>query len=305
MPTYLLVLIVFALIGASWFASAAVTRKQFAKEREAKKDDAGIRNYVLEASTETAFVRARFDPPIPTSLPTDEQMRLGLKNMVNVDWNAAFAMLYGYPADYDMSRVSLGERLSISDPRNQAFIRNFIENDYRVIGHDMIGVQITGEPVAIVASTSGVIENGYLTGLWGTMINKTALINAESELRKSKEMLSRTLRLSPDAIVISKLEDGVIIDVNDGFRVLTGYSRGEVIEMSTVELGLWNNPARRDELLKIMLETGSFRDQHVEFIAKSGEIVECLISAECMKIGSEDCVLSLIRRVTPENNQSP
>ena len=118
-------------------------------------------------------------------------------------------------------------------------------------------------------------------------------------------MLSRTLRLSPDAIVISKLEDGVIIDVNDGFRVLTGYSRGEVIEMSTVELGLWNNPARRDELLKIMLETGSFRDQHVEFIAKSGEIVECLISAECMKIGSEDCVLSLIRRVTPENNQSP
>lgn len=303
MPTYLLVLLAFTLVGATWLVSAAVTRRQLAKERDSKKDDASIRNYVLEASTETAFVRAKFDPPIPTSLPTDEQIRLGLNNMVNVDWNAAFAMLYGYPADYDMSRVGLGERLAMSDPRNQAFVRNFIENDYRAIGHDMIGVQVSGEPVAIVASTSGVVENGYLTGLWGTMINKTALINAESALEKSKEMFSRTLRLSPDAIVISKLEDGVIIDVNDGFEDLTGYSRDEVVDISTVELGLWRDPARRNELLSMILETGSLRDQDVEFISKSGEVVECLISADCMRVGTENCVLSLIRRVTPENKR--
>ena len=298
MPTSLLILIAIILVGITYFATAAITRWQLAKESVNRQEYGDIRNYVLDISTETAFVRARFDPPIPTSLPTDEQIRIGFKNMINVDWNAAFALLYGYPADFDMSKVSLGERLSMSDPRNLKFTRDFVENNYSAIGHEMIGTRVSGEPIAIVASTSGVVENGHLVGLWGTMINKTALKNAELALKKSKEMFSRALELSPDAIVISRLEDGQIIDVNDGFRVLTGYSRDEVLKVSTVDMGLWEDSSRRSELLRLISENGTIRDEELRFIRKNGETITCLISADCMTIGDENCVLSVIRDIS-------
>lgn len=293
-----LVLMAILLVVVTYFVSGAITRRQMQKKTAKRQEHSDIRNYVLDVSTETAFVRAKFDPPVPISLPRDEQIRLAFQSMVNVDWNAAFALLYGYPADFDMSTVSLAQRLAHSDPRNQKFTRDFVDNNYSAIGHEMIGTKVSGEPVTIVASTSGIVENGHLVGLWGTMINATALRDAELALQRSKQMFSSALDLSRDAIVISKLEEGEIIDVNDGFRVLTGYSRDDVLQASTVKFGLWEDPMRRQELLHMIKEKGIIRDEELNFIRKSGERITCMISAERMTIGDENCVLSVIRDVS-------
>lgn len=298
MPTYLLVFVIIVVIALTYAVSAAITHRRLARKFADRQHLTSMRNYVLDVSTETAFVRARFDPPIPTSLPAEEQIRLAFRNMVNVDWNAAFALQYGYPADFDMSSVSLGDRMSLSDPRNQDFVRDFIKNNYSAIGHEMFGTTVSGESVTLVASTSGVVKDGYLTGLWGTMIDKTALKNAESELRGSRELLSRTLQLSPDAVAISTRDGGVIIDFNDGFCALTGYSRDEVLEKSTVTLGLWQDASRRQELLSKILETGKLRDEAITLITKSGNPINCLVSSDWVIVGTQNCVLSVIQDIS-------
>ena len=122
--------------------------------------------------------------------------------------------------------------------------------------------------------------------------------NAESELRGSRELLSRTLQLTPDAVVISKRDDGEVIDVNDGFCALTGFSRTEVLEKSTVALGLWQNVSRRQELLAKILETGRLRDEAITFTTKSGQTINCLLSSDWVIVGAQNCVLSVIHDAT-------
>lgn len=64
-------------------------------------------------------------------------------------------------------------------------------------------------------------------------------------------------KTSPDAIAILKYPEGIFIDVNDAFEIITGYSKNEVIGKSTDEIDLWYNVNDKlrliDELKKIKL----------------------------------------------------
>lgn len=59
---------------------------------------------------------------------------------------------------------------------------------------------------------------------------------AEVNLRVSEEKFSKTFRAGPDAIVISTLADGRILDVNYNFLRLTGFAQGEAIGQTSVGL---------------------------------------------------------------------
>jgi PAS domain S-box-containing protein len=52
---------------------------------------------------------------------------------------------------------------------------------------------------------------------------------AEENLRISEEKFSKAFRAGPDAIALSTLDDGRILDVNYNFLRLTGFARGESI----------------------------------------------------------------------------
>lgn len=46
---------------------------------------------------------------------------------------------------------------------------------------------------------------------------------------KSQEKFSLVFKNSPVLMAITSLEDGVLLDTNDFFTELTGYTRGEVL----------------------------------------------------------------------------
>ena len=59
----------------------------------------------------------------------------------------------------------------------------------------------------------------------GTSLNVTARLLAQEPLRQSAEKFSRTFHLSPDAINLNRLADGVYVEVNEGFQRITGWTR--------------------------------------------------------------------------------
>ena len=59
---------------------------------------------------------------------------------------------------------------------------------------------------------------------------------ATEALRLSEEKFAKTFHISPDAILISSVVDGRIIDANDSFFRITGYTRDEVIGRPTEEI---------------------------------------------------------------------
>ncbi|GBD96452.1 MAG TPA: PAS domain S-box protein [Nitrospirae bacterium] len=117
-------------------------------------------------------------------------------------------------------------------------------------------------------------------------------------LRLSEEKSSKAFRSSPDWIVISTLEDGRFIDVNDAFLRITGYRREEVIGRTAKQLGIWAEPDERDKMAAIIREHGKIRDHEARFCMKSGEIRIMLRSAEAIDLEGEKCIISVTHDIT-------
>ena len=71
------------------------------------------------------------------------------------------------------------------------------------------------------------------------------LAAASKELQASEVRHRTVFQTSLDAMAISRLRDGKIVDVNKTFLDLMGFQRDETIGRTTVELGLWTNPSER------------------------------------------------------------
>jgi PAS domain S-box-containing protein len=139
---------------------------------------------------------------------------------------------------------------------------------------------------------------GQITGLVGIGHDITERKLVEEALRESEERFSKAFHASPTGILITRLEDGHILDANDSFCRLTGYSRAEVIGRLVPDLKIWPTPSGRFQALAQLREHQPIRDAEEEFYTKTGETRLALVSAELIEIGGEECVLVLFYDIT-------
>jgi len=120
----------------------------------------------------------------------------------------------------------------------------------------------------------------------------------EEDLRISEERFRTAFHFSPDAIIISRTTDGRLVDVNEGFSLISGYSRDEALQSSTIALKLWVNLQDREKVIAALQEKKSIRDYEFSFRNKSGKILDCLYSGEIILIGDEQHILSVVRDIS-------
>jgi PAS domain S-box-containing protein len=121
---------------------------------------------------------------------------------------------------------------------------------------------------------------------------------AENALRESEERFAKAFQASPDALIITRIADGTILEVNDSFVSLAGYERDELIGKSTLALGIYLDPTNRDRALAILKEKGSVRDYEFAMKRKSGEALWVLFSAQPIDLRGEHCWLTIGRDIT-------
>ncbi len=119
-------------------------------------------------------------------------------------------------------------------------------------------------------------------------------------LRGSEEKFAGVFRLSPDAMVISSLADGHVVDANESFFRVTGYTTEEVMGRRIEELDVWQ---RRDDwagLLARLQAEGSVREMELEFHSQSGSSGAGLISAALIEVAGEPCLITIARDITAQ-----
>ena len=121
---------------------------------------------------------------------------------------------------------------------------------------------------------------------------------AEEALQQSATLFRTVFETSPDAIIITRIEDSVIVDVNSSFTAYTGYDRGEVIGRSVLEIEIWQDLDLRKAFLSEVFEKGYAFNREADFCTKAGDFITCLLSTRKIVINDEPHLLTVVRDIT-------
>jgi PAS domain S-box-containing protein len=120
----------------------------------------------------------------------------------------------------------------------------------------------------------------------------------EEDLRISEEQFSKAFYASPDSVAIAEVKTGRIIQVNQGFERIYGYTAEEAIGKSPIELDIYVYPEDRQKMLSILQRDGRVRDLEVMGRHKSGELRTCLMSVEATEMRGEACLVSIAHDIS-------
>ncbi len=122
--------------------------------------------------------------------------------------------------------------------------------------------------------------------------------NAEELLLQSEEKFSKAFRASPDIIIITSIEDGRIIDINDRVEKILGYTRDELVGKTTLEMGIWEDLNQRDYYICLLNKNGFVYDLDVNFVSKNRGIINAVLSTEFLTLSEKNFAISSIRDIT-------
>lgn len=110
--------------------------------------------------------------------------------------------------------------------------------------------------------------------------------------RASEERFSKAFSLTPIAMSIFELPDRRLVDVNQTFTRLMGYSREEVVGKTLDKLGFGIHPDVTEKIHATLEKGQNIRNQNIEFLTKDGTKKFGLLSADTVSIGQKKYVLT-------------
>jgi PAS domain S-box-containing protein len=137
-------------------------------------------------------------------------------------------------------------------------------------------------------------DNQLVLLVFDEITNRIRFIN---DLEFQVEKFKTAFETSPYAISITRLSDGVFVEVNENFLLNTGYRLDEVIGKTSLELDFWVDPQQRGVLVKKMLEQERLDNEEVCFKMKDQGIAQALISMRIITIHKQAHLLLFARDI--------
>lgn len=128
--------------------------------------------------------------------------------------------------------------------------------------------------------------------------NFNEITKLESEAREAKEHFEQIFSTSPETTVITRLSDGLIIDVNQAFCKVFGYRMDEAIGKYVQELNIYENNADRQRLINEIETNGYCKNLQVDLRKKSGERIVSLMSSKVIKLKDILHLIIVVRDIT-------
>lgn len=268
--------------GGYWGVARNVTQERAAQE--------------ALAATETRYRELFSRIPTPLVLHRDGRV---------IDANAAALALFGQDALADMVGNDLLVAYESGDSRERA--RRRMEQLHgqppgTALPVTSFRLLVGGRRVSVRATSVIVTAEGG-PALLAIFIDDTERLAADEAVRRSETMLSHLVATSPDLITLTELATGRYVMINQSFERTSGYSAAEAVGRTSLELGIWGNPAEREAFVAQLREHGQVTDLPVNFVAKTGKLLPMVVSAARFTMDQRDYLVINARDVSERERQ--
>ncbi len=120
---------------------------------------------------------------------------------------------------------------------------------------------------------------------------------AERALVESEERFCKAFYANALPLLITRLDDGVVLDANEAFTRLVNRPRDEILGQTTVALGVIE-PEQRATLIDKLREKGVVADIELELRPRDSAPRNGLLSLVRIELGGQQCTLGTYRDVT-------
>ena len=154
-----------------------------------------------------------------------------------------------------------------------------------------------GEEVAVTAMRAGAHHSlnkhtPVRLGAAGRRERRDAQLRRESQrdhdrLVESEQRFTEIFRNSPVPIMVTALEDGTILDVNQALTDLLGFTREDAVGRKTPQFGAWAGPEDRRGFVDEILRTGRARTIERTIPTKDGRRVTIVVFFNVIELDRE------------------
>ena len=121
---------------------------------------------------------------------------------------------------------------------------------------------------------------------------------AEAALKESERLFRTIFNTSPDAIMLSRLADNVIVDVNRGFTEFTGCGKDGVVGKTPGDIPHWKDFNLRDWFTAALESGRPVHNAELHLRTKDGHIRTALVSANTVDFGQATHLLTVGRDIS-------
>lgn len=143
-------------------------------------------------------------------------------------------------------------------------------------------------------------RDGSPTGAVAVNRDITVQKRAEQAMAASEAKFATAFSSSPLILAITSLKTGKLLEVNESFVRVSGYSREEALGRTTAELGLWLDEEERMAGLEKLRRGEAIRNVEAMFRVRDGSLRYCLTGATIVEINGERCVLNSLADITEQ-----
>ncbi|MBF0376282.1 MAG: PAS domain S-box protein [Desulfamplus sp.] len=116
--------------------------------------------------------------------------------------------------------------------------------------------------------------------------------NIDRQCGKLDNLCWALFNTNPAGVVITTLEDGRILEINDSMLDILGFSQEELIGKSILDIGFYPNNEIREEYIKILAEKKNIRNKEFYFFNKAKELHSGIFSAKIIEFRNRLCIFS-------------
>jgi PAS domain S-box-containing protein len=119
-----------------------------------------------------------------------------------------------------------------------------------------------------------------------------------AEAEATEEKFSNFFRNSSVPFSISRLADGLFLEVNEAFARMFGWSREEVLGKTAIDIGMTPDAATRAKTIRAVAAGAPFEESLLEVPTKGGGAVSALVSMTRLQWGGQACIASIFSDLT-------